>query len=46
MDAAVLVSIFLPFLFLMNESKAEQEKARARRTAENHRNARLLRFNL
>jgi hypothetical protein len=42
--AAVFVSIFLPLIALA--SKAEQEKARARRVADARMNARLLRLNI
>jgi hypothetical protein len=43
---AVFVAIFLPLVAFRAESKAEQDKARARRIAEARMNARLLRLNI
>lgn len=40
---SLLVALAVPFLFF---SRADEEKARARRMAEHRMNARLLRFNI
>jgi hypothetical protein len=42
--AAIFVAIFLPLIAF--ESKAEQDKARARRITDARMNARLLRLNI
>ncbi len=44
--AGIFVAIFLPLILSATQSKAGEEKARARRIAEAKMNARLLRFNL
>jgi hypothetical protein len=43
---AVFVAIFLPLMALSTESRAAQDKARARRIADAKMNARLLRLNI
>jgi hypothetical protein len=43
---AILVAIFLPLMALSTESRAAQDKARARRIADAKMNARLLRLNI
>ena len=46
--AGTIVTLYLPILMVLcgTQSKAAQEKARARRIAEHQMNARLLRFNI
>jgi hypothetical protein len=43
---AVLVAIFLPLIAFSTESRAAQDRARARRLADARMNARLLRLNI
>ena len=43
---AIFAAIFLPLMALSTESRAAQEKARARRIADAKMNARLLRLDI
>ena len=43
---AIFVAIFLPLIAFATESRAEQDRARARRIADARMNARLLRLNI